>query len=429
MRQGARAESGSSGERPGRRPLRPVQRRLAIAAVVLAGVLVLAAVAGFLVVVRGPAGGVVQLFAEGQRAERFRSLHDALPSHAIRAGDEPWAFEREVRQLPSSFEYAGEERGVADFLRASETTGLLVARDGVILHEAYFQGYDERSLPTSFSVAKSFVSALVGIAVERGYVASVEDAISDYVPALVGSPYEGVAIRDVLRMSSGVAFDERYDSLASDVMRLPLQLFVLRRGVEDVLRRLERARPAGTVHDYVSSDALALGLLVTHATGRSLPAFLEETLWRPAGMEADAAWNTDLHGQALSHAFLSATLRDYARFGRLYLNEGRRDDRQVVPAAWVAASLRPTATRPPPEAQPAFGASLGYGYQWWLADGPDGAFLAMGIWGQFVYVHPGLRVVIVKTSTDPGFAAREGETLALFGAIARAMGGAPAAAR
>jgi hypothetical protein len=146
--------------------------------------------------------------------------------------------------------------------------------------------------------------------------------------------------------------------------------------------------------------------------------FLEEAIWRPAGMEADAAWGTDLHGQELTYAFLGATLRDYARFGRLFLNEGPARRPQVVPAAWVAASVRPGATAMAPDA--AFGAGFGYGYQWWVPDGGEGDFLAMGIWGQFVYVHPGHRVVIVKTSTDPDFAGRERETVAAFRAIARA---------
>ena len=172
----------------------------------------------------------------------------------------------------------------------------------------------------SFSVAKSVTSALVGIVLDRGQIRSLDDAISDYVPELIGSGYEGVAIHDVLTMSSGIAFDE-----------------------------------------------------------------------------------------------------DYARFGRLYLNEGRRDDVQVVPAAWVAASVRPGAIPMPPAA--GFGAGFGYGYQWWVPDGDEGDFLAMGIWGQFVYVHPGHRVVIVKTSTDPNFAGRDRETVAAFRAIAAAVGG------
>ncbi len=397
-------------------------RRIALAVAVVSGaLLVVVVVSGFLYVRLGPAGGVLNLFADGQRAENFRTLHEALPAHAVAAGGEPWAFQRDERPLPARFAFGGEERSLAEFLRASETTGLLVARDGVLVHEAYFAGYDERSLATSFSVAKSFTSALVGIALERGHIRSVDDAISDYVPELVGSGYEGVAIRDVLTMASGIAFDEDYTRLGSDVMQLPIRLFVLRRPVVDVLARLPRAHEPGTVQSYASSDAQALGLLLVRATGASVAEFLEEAIWGPVGMDADGAWGTDLHGQELTYAFLGATLRDYARFGRLFLNGGQRDDRQVVPAAWVEASLRPSAIAIAPNA--GFGAGFRYGYQWWVPDGDEGDFLAMGIWGQFVYVHPGHRVVIVKTSTDPGFADRETETLAAFRTIAASVAG------
>jgi CubicO group peptidase (beta-lactamase class C family) len=404
----------------------PLARRIGIIAAVTIAVLVVAAFAVALVASRGPLGGLLNLFADGRRAEGFRTLHEALPSNAVAASGDVWAFERAERPLPERYTFGDAERATAEFLRATETTGLLVVRDGVILHEAYFQGYDERSLATSFSVAKSFVSALVGIALERGHLRSLDDPIDAYVPELAGSAFAGVPIRDVLTMSSGVAFVEDYTSMGSDVMVLPLRLFGLRRSVAEVLRGLPRERAPGSVHDYSSGDALALGLLLTGATGRSVAAFLEEVLWGPAGMEAGAAWSTDLAGQELTYAFLAATLRDYARFGRLYLDGGRRDGVQVVPAAWVEASLRPAAAHLQPGASPpsasGFGAGFGYGYQWWLPDGDEGDFLAMGIWGQFVYVHPERRIVIVKTSTDPGHAVRERETLAVFRTIARAMG-------
>ncbi len=396
-------------------------RRIVIAAAVLAGLLLVVAAGGFLYLRLGPAGGVLSLFADGRRAESFRTLHESLPSHPVAAGGDTWAFDRDERPLPERYAFEGEERSLEDLLRASETTGLLVARDGVILHEAYFQGYDERSLATSFSVAKSFTSALVGIAIERGRIDSIDDAISDYVPELIGSGYEGVAIRDVLTMSSGIAFDEDYARAGSDVMQLPLRLFVLRQPVVEVLRRLPRELEPGAQQSYASSDAQALGLLLARATGSNVAEFLEEAIWRPAGMEADAAWGTDLHGQELTYAFLGATLRDYARFGHLFLNDGRRGDRQVVPAAWVAASVRPGATTMAPDA--AFGAGFGYGYQWWVPDSDEGDFLAMGIWGQFVYVHSGHRIVIVKTSSDPGFAGRDRETVAAFRAMAASFAG------
>lgn len=401
-------------------------RRLAIVLAVLVTALTVVAAAGFLIVRNGPLGGILSMFADGRRAESFRTLHERLPSHAIAAGADVWSFEIDERALPERYPFDGDERPLADFLAASATTGLLVARDGTILHEAYFQGYDERSLATSFSVAKSFVGALVGIAVERGHLRTLDDPIDAYVPELAAGGYAGVTIRQLLTMSSGVAWNEDYAALGSDVMQLPLRIFGLRQGVVDVLRRLPRAHAPGSERHYASADALALGLVITRATGMTATAFLEETIWRPAGMASAAAWTTDLRGQELTHAFLGATLRDVARFGRLYLNEGRRDETQVVPADWVAASLRAAGdarvTDTGPAAPSSFGAGLDYGYLWWLPRDGEGDFLAMGIWGQFLYVHPGHRIVIVKTSTDPGFAARERETLAVLRTMARALG-------
>jgi len=396
----------------------PLLRHIGIVSAIVVGVVLLAGVVGYLVLRNSPVWGAIALFSDESRAENFRSMHEIFPSHTVAPGGDTWAFSRDERPLPERYRFDGEARSLAAFLEDSETTGLLVARDGVILHESYSRGNDEHALATSFSLAKPFVAALVGIAIEQGFIASVDDPISDYLPELIGSGYEGVAIHDVLTMSSGVAFDEAYDRVTSDVMRLPIQVFGLRQSVPVILAGLQRQREPGTFHAYISSDALALGQLVARATGRTASAYLEEAIWVPAGMEAPAAWNTDFHDNELAHAFLNATLRDYARFGRLVLNEGRRDERQVIPAAWVNTSTQPSAPHLQPGDNQASTSTFGYGYQWWIPDEAEGDVVAIGIWGQFIYVHPRYGIVIAKTSTDPGFAARERESLAVFRAIA-----------
>lgn len=400
-----------------------IMRRLGIAAGILIGLLVLLAAAGYLYLRNSDWWIAVTLFSDEQRAENFRTMHDIFPSRTIAAGDAVWRFARDEQPLPAHYRFEGEQRALAEFLEDSETTGLLVARDGVILHESYYRGYDERSLATSFSMAKSFASALVGIAIEQGYIGSVRDPISDYAPELIGSGYEGVSIHDVLTMSSGVSFDEDYDSFFSDVMWLPIRIFGFRESVPEVLVELERGREPGTYNEYISSDSLALSLLLSNATGRSVSQYLEETLWIPAGMEHPAAWNIDYHGNELTHAFLSVTLRDYARFGRLYLNEGRRDGRPIIPADWVRASLDHPEPHLQPGDNPASFWTFGYGYQWWIPEQPEGDFVAIGVWGQFIYVHPVYDIVIAKTSTDYHFDTREHETIAVFRSIARAMAG------
>jgi len=395
-----------------------VRRILAVVGMVAALALV-AVVALFALLRFSPLWGALDMFDDARRAEAFRTMDTTFPAHRVAAGDDPWPFALDERPLPTVYAFAGEERSTAAFLEATETTGLLVARGGVITHESYRRGYDAGSRIASFSVAKPFVTALIGIAIERGHIASIDDALDTYLPELVGGGYAGVTIRQALTMTSGIAFDEAYDDARSDVMGLPIQVYGLRRSVPALLSRLERARPPGLERSYASSDALVLGAVVSRAVGMPLAAFLEEALWVPAGMASDAAWNTDLFEHALAHAFLNATLRDYARFGRLVLHGGARDGSQVVPAAWIDDALHATdAPRVDTGAEP-FGADFGLGYHWWLPDSPEEDAVAIGIYGQYLYVHPGLGVVIVKTSTDAGFTGREAETVEVLRAIAR----------
>ena len=368
-----------------------------------------------------PLWGAMGMFDDARRAEAFRTMATTFPAHRVAVGDDPWPFTVDERPLPEHYVVAGEERSVSAFLEATETTGLLVARDGVIVHESYHRGYDASARIASFSVAKPFVTALVGIAVERGLIASIDDPLERYVPELERGGFAGVTIRQALTMTSGVAWNEAYDDPRSDVMGLPIQVYGLRRSVPDLLARLNRDRPPGMERAYASSDALALGTVVARVAGMPLASFLAEALWVPTGMTAEAAWNTDLHGNALAHAFLNATLRDYARFGRLVLHGGARDGRQVVPAAWIDDALR-VADAPRASAGPlAFGADFDLAYHWWRPDASEDDAVAIGIYGQFLYVHRGLGVVIVKTSTDAGFAGREPETVAVLRTIARSL--------
>ncbi len=399
----------------------PGVRRVVVGVGVVLALALVAAVVVFALLRFSPLWGAIGMFEDGRRAETFRTMDTIFPAQRIAPGDDPWLFTVDLRQLPAAYTFAGEERSIAAFLEATETTGLLVARDGVIVHESYHRGYDARARIASFSVAKSFVTALVGIAIERGHIASIDDALELYVPELADGGYAGVTVRHALTMTSGIAFDEAYDDASSDVMGLPIQVYGLRRSVPVILSRLARARPPGLERDYVSSDALVLGVVVSRAVGMPLAAFLEQAIWVPAGMESDAAWNTDLHDHALAHGFLNATLRDFARFGRLVLHGGARDGRQIVPAAWIDDALRARDTpRTVTGAQP-FGADFGLGYHWWLPRPRDGDAVAIGIYGQYLYVHPGLGVVIVKTSTDAGFTGREAETVEALRAIARSL--------
>jgi len=399
-------------------------KRLGIGFAILAAVLLILGAGGYLYLRNSEWWVAVTLFHDDYRAENFRTMHELFPSAPVHAGGEVWHWSRDERPLPERYLFEGEERSVQEFLTRTETTGLLVAHDGTILHESYMQGYDQSSLITSFSMAKTFASVLVGLAIEDGYIDSVHDPITAYVPELRGGPYDGISIHHVLTMSSGVAFDEDYENFMSDVMWLPIRIFGFGEPIDQILNELEREREAGSYNNYVSSDSLVLSLLISRATGSPVTEYLEQRLWRPAGMEYNAYWNTDRHGNALTHAFLSASLQDFARLGRLYLNEGRRDGEQIVPEAWVAESLYRDWEAEPhlaPGENPDSFWELGFGYKWWIPEDPEGDYLAIGIWGQYIYVHPRYNIVITKTATDYYFDENDYENIAFFRAVAREM--------
>jgi len=360
----------------------------------------------------------------------FRQMGERFPSRVVARGDGPsFRFARAERPLDVSFAYLGATKTLDAFLDETATTGLLALQDDAIVHERYFRGADERSLLTSFSVAKSFTSALVGAAIDEGRIASVEVPVSEIVPALRGTPYEGIPLRHVLQMSSGVRFDENYADPFSDVDQMFLRSFVFGTPIDDTPKRLSRKGPSGQRFDYISVDTQVLGAVVRAATGRPMATYLSEKIWQPLGMESDASGVTDREGpDGAEYAFccLNVSLRDYARFGRLFLRGGDWDGKRVLSERWVRESVVPGAPYLVKSGGYTPDWDIGYQYQWWVPNGADAEFMAIGIYGQYVYVNPAKRVVIVKTSADPGYDTRDMETLAALRAIVRALD-APAA--
>lgn len=363
---------------------------------------------------------VVRLFEADRIVRNFRSMDTMFETVPVRRGPVDHALEMQPHDLPETYEYDGTTRDVAHFLRDTWTTGLIVMQDGKIAHERYYLGHTASTRTISWSVAKSFISALVGIAVAEGHIADIGQPVSDYVPALKGSGYEGVPIKHVLQMSSGIRFDEDYGAFFSDINRLG-RAIGFDSSLDDFVATLDRERAPGKFHHYVSMDTQVLGMLLRAATGESIASYLESRIWKRIGMESDAYWLVDRNGMELAFGGLNAVLRDFARLGQLYLNEGEWEGQQVVPEEWVRASVTPDA----PHLQPGNPAStwvLGYGYQWWIPQRPDGDYLAIGVYGQFVYVYPKKGIVIAKTSAYPDYNVdgqeKELETIELFRAIA-----------
>ena len=300
---------------------------------------------------------------------------------------------------------------------------MIVIQSGHIVSEQYFRQTTADTKTISWSVAKSIVSALVGIAVQEGSIKDINQPVTHYVPRLQGSGYDGVSIKDVLQMSSGIRFNEDYGDFFSDINRMG-RAIAFNTSLGDFVASLERERTPGTFHHYVSMDTQVLGMVLRAATGETLASYLESRIWRRIGMQADAYWLIDRDGVEMAFGGLNAVLRDYARIGQLYLNEGKWEGQQVVPVAWTRASVTPDAPHLQP-GNPRSSEVLGYGYQWWIPPQSDGDYLAIGVYGQFVYVDPKRQIVIAKTSAYPAYTKdgpeKELETIALFRAIAKAL--------
>lgn len=341
--------------------------------------------------------GIFALFA-GDRFNNFRSMQKFVPTSTLHAAKEPSDLGNNTASLSFTGDFLGKKTSVDEFVDASNTSALLVIKDGKIIYERYAHGDSVDSLHTSFSVAKSFVSALVGIAIAEGHIKSVDDPIRQYLPALTSKTYDDVTIRHVLTMSSGVQFNETYTDPESDINRMGIM--TQKMSYLEYINTLERAHRPGTYNHYASINTQLLGILLVTVTGKSLTDYMQDKLWTPLGMEHNGMWVLDEQGYELAMGGLAASARDYARLGLLYLNEGKWGARQLVPRQWVHDSVTPDAPHLMPGKNPASSNPSGYGYQWWTPREWDGDFLARGIWGQNIYVHPGNGVVIVKLAAD-----------------------------
>ena len=356
-------------------------------------------------------------FLEGNLADNFRQLDRFYPFRVIRRSGPVFKFVEDAQAPPASYHYQGVSFNLENFLERTKTTGLLVLKNETLLIESYSQGYSEESLAVSFSVAKSFTSALVGIALEENLFQSIEEAVTDYVPELVGSGYEGVPIKHILQMCSGIHFIEEYDQEDSDiiVMRLHIEEG---KSIKEYAGGLQAGQPSGQVFNYASIDTQILGMLLENVTGMSTGDYLQDRIWGELGMQADAKWVTDHFGTVLTYSLFNVTLRDYAKFGLLYLNKGTWQGKRLISEEWIQQSVTPESEYLKLKDFYNEGWDIGYGFQWWVPGGIEGEFTALGIYGQYIYVNPAKEIVIVKTSADPSFDENDMETIAVFRAIA-----------
>ena len=333
----------------------------------------------------------------------FIHMDEYLSTTTVHKAEQPFIFaHKENITLPEDFVHNDNTYNTQHFIDSSDTQGFLVIQDDTIVYENYWKGQHENIQHISWSVAKSYISALFGIAIEEGHIKSIHQTVDEYLPQLKGSGYEGVKIKDVLQMSSGVKFDETYSDPQSDIQQYWVG-FVEGDSQDEFAANMVNERTPGTYNKYVSMDTHVLGMILVEATGKNLTDYLEEKLWKPLGSEFDAYWLVDGQGMEMALGGINACLRDYAKIGRLYLNKGNWNGTQIVPAAWYEASVSASEEHLQPESKNSSSPGMGYGYQWWIPDGNEGEFMAMGVFNQYIYVNPTTNTIIVKNSANKNY--------------------------
>lgn len=333
----------------------------------------------------------VLFWTQDQRDLAFRTMENVpkVVVNTIEAGDVVYPLPQ-VQLIDLGID-------VDAYMAKQRHAGLIIVQDGKVRLEKYALGYGAAGRWTSFSVAKSFTSTLVGAAVKDGYIKSLDDKVTVYIPGLKGSAYDDVSVRQLLTMTSGVKWNEDYTDPKSDVALFNMQKPVAGEDVTvSYMKTLPRDVPAGSKWLYSTGETNLIGVLVSSATGKTLSSYLSEKIWKPFGMEQDAVWMLGATGHEISGCCISASLKDYARLGQFVLNDGVVDGVRIVPDDWFGNATTKQADIGLP--------GRGYGYQWWTND--DGSFAAQGIFGQGIFIDPKRKLVIASngnwpTATDP----------------------------
>ncbi len=336
-----------------------------------------------------PAVGAEVLFwDDATRSTRFRSMENFFPGQEVAAP-------AVKRALPKGTELPHEtQAAIRDYMASQQAAGVMVLQDGKVRFVDYGLGFGPDDRWTSFSVAKSFTSTLLGAALTDGHIDSLSDPVSKYIPAMRGSAYDDVTVEQLATMTSGVDWNEDYSDPNSDVALMFST--TPEPGTDQVveyMKTLPREAPAGEKWVYKTGETNLIGVLVENAVGMTLAEYAKRKIVDPAGFAHSLFWQTDLSGRSVGGCCLSAALSDYARMGQFALEGGHG----VVPDRWFVEAGAP---------QVELGGGFGYGYQWWTYpnDGPtafDGPFGAQGIFGQSITLYPREKLVIAIVSNWP----------------------------
>jgi CubicO group peptidase (beta-lactamase class C family) len=351
------------------------------------------------------------------------SHYDQLfPARPVPKGATVRELRRAANEPPIMYRRLGSPeapKSVNDFMAENRNTGLLVLKDDQILVERYQYGRKDTDRFQSYSMAKTVVAMLVGVALSEQKIRNIDDLAQDYLPELKGHPYGETSLRNLLTMSSGVRFIEDYSG-KDDSMILGMKTIaqVGPGGADSVATFRTREVPAGTRWHYASGESEVLALVLRAAVKQPLVQYLSEKIWQPMGAEADATWQVDASGNETGFMGINATLRDWGRFGLVLANDGRVGERQLIPAAWVKAATTPQA---PYLRVGVATPNNGYGYQTWLIHPKERYFAALGLRGQAIFVDPRSKIVEVHTAVYDLDGSRNAQ-FALFYGTLRSLG-------
>jgi CubicO group peptidase (beta-lactamase class C family) len=318
----------------------------------------------------------------------YRNIEKIFPTRTVKRGAKVAALPNDPAKLAVSYQFQGSEWNTEKFMQANRVAGLLVIQHGKVLLERYGLGQRAHDRWTSFSVGKSVTSTLIGAAIKDGAIKGLDAPIIDYIPTLKGSAYDGVSVRQLLTMTSGVKWNEDYSDPNSDVNQ-----FALGNPGPDgenpivaYMKKLPREAPPGSKWVYKTGESDLMGVLLARATHKHPAEYLSEKIWSKYGMERDAVWMLDRSGEELGGCCISMTLRDYGRFGLFFMQGGKIHGSSILPDGWIAEATRAQVPK--------------YGFQWWVV-GDDGTYEAVGIFGQAIHIDPHQDLIIVSSSAWP----------------------------
>jgi CubicO group peptidase (beta-lactamase class C family) len=313
-----------------------------------------------------------------------------FPSRPLKSSQTKFTFKTTVKgKYPDSLRYGSKSVAFDELLENNKTVAFLIIKNDTIQYEKYFKGYDQESIIPSFSMAKSVTSILIGCAIDDGLIKSIDELMITYLPELKKNGFEKVTIKHLLQMTSGLKFSENYFNPFGEPAS-----FYYGRNLNREISKLKLKAIPGEEFEYVSGNTQLLGLVLERALkGKTMTEYFQEKLWTPLEMEYDG-WSIDKKKNGTEKAFccINARARDFAKIGRLFLNKGNWNGKQIVSKQWVEASTKIDRTE---------GSINEYQYQWWLPSN-DGDFMAQGILGQFIYVNPNKNLVIVRMGKNYG---------------------------